>query len=198
MITIGVDIGQKHEPTAVAVVERDDRRGSPSRTEHHYLVRHLDRLSSGTSYPEAAQWLARVAAGVRNRAEHGPTIYVDLTGLGQPVLDLLRDEGVPSPLYGVHFTHGDRRTREGRRITLGKAFLVTRLQTLLQSGRIHLPRTAEAEVLATELLDYEIEVTDDANERYGAFRVGSHDDLVTALGLAVHRQTSSRLAWLRG
>lgn len=182
----------------MAVVERDDRRGSPDRTEHHYLVRHLDRLSSGTSYPEAAQWLARVAAGARSRAEHGPTIYVDLTGLGQPVLDLLRDEGVGSPLYGVHFTHGDRRTREGRRITLGKAFLVTRLQTLLQSGRIHLPRTTEAEVLAAELLDYEIEVTDDANDRYGAFRVGSHDDLVTALGLAVHRRTSGRLAWLRG
>jgi hypothetical protein len=28
-------------------------------------------------------------------------------------------------------------------------------------------------------------VSEDANDRYGAFRVGSHDDLVTALGLAV-------------
>ncbi len=27
----------------------------------------------------------------------------------------------------------------------------------------------------------------DGNERYGAFRVGSHDDLATALGLAVLR-----------
>ncbi len=34
-------------------------------------------------------------------------------------------------------------------------------------------------------LDYEIRVSEDANGRYGAFRVGSHDDLVTALGLAV-------------
>jgi hypothetical protein len=30
-------------------------------------------------------------------------------------------------------------------------------------------------------------VEPDANDRYGAFRVGRHDDLVTALGLAVHR-----------
>jgi hypothetical protein len=36
-----------------------------------------------------------------------------------------------------------------------------------------------------ELLDYEIRINEDANERYGAFKVGAHDDLVTALGLAV-------------
>ena len=54
----------------------------------------------------------------------------------------------------------------------------------MQTGRIKLPRTAEAEALARELLDYEIRVDQDANDRYGAFRVGSHDDLVTALGLA--------------
>ena len=40
-------------------------------------------------------------------------------------------------------------------------------------------------MLAKELLDYEIRVSEDANDKYGAFRVGSHDALVTALGLAV-------------
>jgi hypothetical protein len=70
-------------------------------------------------------------------------------------------------------------------VTLGKAFLVTNLQTLLQTGRLHLPRTSQAERLAKELLDFEIRLEENANERYGAFRVGSQDDLVTALGLAV-------------
>jgi len=77
-------------------------------------------------------------------------------------------------------------------VKLGKAWLVSRLQMLLQNGRLHLPRTAEAEALARELLDYEIRVSEDANDRYGAFRVGTHDDLVTALGLAV--QLDPRLA----
>jgi hypothetical protein len=84
----------------------------------------------------------------------------------------------------VYFTHGDRRKVERGEIKLGKAWLVSRMQALLQSGLLHLPRTAEAEALGKELLDYEIRVTEDANDRYGAFRVGSHDDLVTALGLA--------------
>ena len=59
---------------------------------------------------------------------------------------------------------------------------------LLQTGRIHLPRTREAEVLAQELLDYEIRVNESSNDTYGAFRVGSHDDLVTSLGLAVQEE----------
>jgi hypothetical protein len=61
----------------------------------------------------------------------------------------------------------------------------SRVQSLLQAGRVHLPRTREAQVLTRELHDYEIRVDENAHDRYGAFRVGTHDDLVTALGLAV-------------
>lgn len=35
------------------------------------------------------------------------------------------------------------------------------------------------------MINYEIRVGNDATDRYGAFRPGAHDDLVTALGLAV-------------
>jgi hypothetical protein len=38
--------------------------------------------------------------------------------------------------------------------------------------------------LTHELLDYEIKVNEHANLVAGAMRVGAHDDLVTALGLA--------------
>jgi hypothetical protein len=43
----------------------------------------------------------------------------------------------------------------------------------------------------TRRLDFEIRVEENANERYGAFRVGSQDDLVTALGLAVQPEPVS-------
>ena len=59
---------------------------------------------------------------------------------------------------------------------------------LLQTQRLHLPKSTEAELLAEDLLSYEIEVGEDANERYGAFKVGARDDLVTALGLAVQEE----------
>ena len=76
---------------------------------------------------------------------------------------------------------------------IGKAFLVNRLQTLLQHQRIHLPAGhKEAGALVEELLNYEIRVGENASAKFGAFRTGTHDDLVTALGLAV--QTDSVVA----
>jgi len=112
-------------------------------------------------------------------------VYVDATGVGTPVCDELKLAGVPGRIVPVYFTHGDRRSVDADgSVTLGKAYLVSRLQALLQGGRLHLPATAEAAALAKELLDYEIRVDANANDTYGAFKTGSHDDLVTALGLA--------------
>jgi len=185
VVVVGVDIGQKHDPTAIAVAEHEWRKRD-GREEDHWLVRHLERLPLGTPYPEVANRLTEVASGVRKHARSTPTVYVDATGVGQPVADEIAGRGLN--VTACYFTHGDRRTEEGyATVKLGKAWLVSRLQTLLQGGRIHLPNTQETHNLARELLDYEIRVSEDANDRYGAFKVGTHDDLVTALGLAVQK-----------
>jgi hypothetical protein len=200
MITIGIDIGQKRDPTAICVAETDLREVD-GRSEVHFLVRHLARLPLGTPYPRVAERVAEVGGQVQLRARETPVIYMDATGVGQPVVDLLRERLQGGWVVPVYFTHGDRRneTKEGAgvRISLGKAYMVSRLQTLLQDHRLHLPHTREAEALTQELLDYEIQVSEDANDRYGAFRVGTHDDLVTALGLATQsdREPYRQQSW---
>lgn len=186
-IVIGVDIGQRSDPTAVAVVEAVARDG---RT--HFLVRHLERLPLGTPYPAVTARLRRIVERATEQAGALPKVFTDATGVGQPVTDLLRAANLY--ITPVYFTHGDRRTIEAGEVRLGKAWLVSRLQVLLQDGRLHLPRTAEAEALAKELLDYEIRVDQDGNDRYGAFRVGTHDDLVTALGLATQEDAGGMSA----
>jgi hypothetical protein len=89
----------------------------------------------------------------------------------------------------VTFTAGDRRREswEGGylRVSLGKSHMVSKLQAMLGSGRLHLPKTQEAAVLTKELLGFELRVDQDGHERSGAFRTAAHDDLVTAVGLAV-------------
>jgi hypothetical protein len=86
-------------------------------------------------------------------------------------------------LRPIAFTHGDTFDPVSGR--LGKALLVSRLQVLFDERLTDLPKgDPEAEAMARELRDYEIHVEPNANELYGAFKVGSHDDLVTALGLA--------------
>ena len=158
-----------------------------------YVIRHLERLPLGTPYPAVAARVAAIVAAVAQRTQAQPVLYVDATGVGLPVVDLMRDARVAARITPCWFNHGDRRTRERGEITIGKAFLVSRLQTLLQTARVHLPRTAEAEVLAAELLTYEIKVSENGADTYGAFKVGTHDDLATALGLAV--QGNPRPQW---
>lgn len=186
-ITIGVDIGQKRDPTAVCVAE-GDWRAVDGRTESHFLVRHLERLPLGTPYPQVADRIARITDQVRARTGKSPTVFVDGTGVGQPVVDLLRERVHSGAVVAVWFTYGDQRTEswEGDflRVSLGKSHMVSRLQVLLGTGRLHLPRTREAAVLTEELLNYELRVDESAHERFGAFKIGTHDDLVTALGLA--------------
>lgn len=185
-VTIGIDIGQKSDPTAIAVVEMEWR-GPEDRRADHYLCRHLSRLPLGTGYTQVTERLSEIVAGARQYEASVRAVYLDATGVGQPVADDLKRAGVR--VTPVYFTHGDRRTEnEDGSITLGKAFLVSRLKVLMQGGRIHLARTEEMDAMQKELMDYEIRVNEHANETYGAFKTGAHDDLVTALGLAVQEK----------
>jgi hypothetical protein len=183
-VMIGCDIGQRVDPTSIAVTELKILPGGKER----YQVRFVERLPLQTKYPQVAARITAVVAKLRAR---DPWLFLDATGVGLPVVDLVRAaleaEGIDCKMTACFFTHGDRLEwvnfkREAR---VGKAFLVSRLQALLQQGAIQWPRTPETEYLATELLNYEIRVDENANDRYGAFKVGSHDDVVTAVGLSV-------------
>jgi hypothetical protein len=186
-ISIGVDVGKQRDPTAVCVSEGEWREVE-GRPETHFVLRHLERLPLGTPYPEVAERVARITDRVRARTGANPTVFVDATGVGGPVVDLLRERVQSGVVVPVTFTAGDRRreTWDGRclRLSLGKAFMVSRLQAMLGSGRLHLPRTREAGALTGELLSYELRVDQSGHETFGAFRTGAHDDLATAVGLA--------------
>jgi len=178
-VTVGVDIGQKHDYTAIAVVEVELRR-----QEVHHVVHYLQRMPLMTPYHEVALRVAEVAGGAGVQARVTPEVYVDATGVGAPVTEEIRRAGV-TRLRPVYFTHGDRRTEDAEAVHLGKLALVSRLNLLLGKHLVHLPsQSPEAEALIQELQDYEIRVDEHANDRYGAFKTGAHDDLVTALGLA--------------
>lgn len=219
-VFVGVDVGQKRDPTAIAVVEVDSRptgetvdRVGPSAgwvvrdalgnerwervgidaykepvTVSHYKVRMLERLPLGTPYPAVACRVAEVLAGIQAAHPEASTrLWVDATGVGLPVFELIRREAAEAWAMAVFFTYGMKRARaDDGTYTVGKAWLVSRLQVLLQEGRIHLPPDLpDRRDLVDELLDFEIRVDEDGDAKFGAFKVGSHDDQVVALGLAV-------------
>jgi hypothetical protein len=208
-VTIGVDLGQRVDPTAIVVAEKW---GTIPR--EWYLVTGLRRLPIGTKYPMVADELAHLVGEMRRRDRekygrypgppetHPRTIRVvaDATGAGIPACELIRErlKGTGARLTEVTLTGADGLTkRKFERYSCGKEYLVSRLQALLQTGRVRLPAGEESETLVEELLNYEIRITEDSRRfTAGAFKTGTHDDLATALGLAVlipiHRGGTSR------
>jgi hypothetical protein len=214
VVVVGLDVGQKRDPTALAVVEIVERetgrvfhakhahlyddcldpvgRELGCRAERHdvFVVRDLGRLPLGTPYPVVGERVVEVIERLNQRRLHtAPRLVVDATGVGTPVVDILRSalREVRCDLTEATFVHGEM--YEGgwaaSKARVGKAYLVSRLQALLATGRIKLPKSRSARQLARELEDYEIRVDEAARLTAGAFRTGAHDDLVTALGLAV-------------
>ncbi len=214
-LSIGIDVGQKIDPSAIVVAEH--QAGDAGTT---FTVRHLERLALGTPYPAVATRVAAVVTGAVRHARRpryatpathpdhpagwllssgfdfplSVFLTLDSTGVGLPVCELvtaaLADAGLDALRVSLTieyaiFTFGERLSWSNGERRVGKGFLVSRLQSLLQTGRVRLPDTSEARALATELLNYEIKVDPDGDAKFGAFRTGTHDDLTTAVGLAV-------------
>jgi hypothetical protein len=184
-VFVGIDIGQSQDYTAVVVADPEVRN-----KEIHYLIRFLKRLELKLEYPEVVENLKQFFANIRKYTV-GHQMYiqawVDATGVGKPVADLMRKEIPGIMLHEVYMTWGEAKEKVNTgafSITLPKAYMVSRLQVLVSYGRIHLPNTNEALAMRDELMNYQIKVSESGNAQFGVFKTGEHDDLVTALGLA--------------
>ena len=62
---------------------------------------------------------------------------------------------------------------------------ISRLESVFKN-RLLLGMFEEARSLAEDLLSFSIPIDENADPRYGAFTVGQSDELINALGLAVH------------
>jgi Terminase RNaseH-like domain len=175
--TIGVDLGQSFDPTAIAVVRKLRQRvGDPI-----YQVGHLQRLPLQTPYPGVVSHVR----GMLAKLPEGTDLVLDYTGVGRPVYDLFTAKGIWP--WGVSITAGDAVTQDRRHYHVPKLILISTVQALLHDGRLKIHRgLADVQALVNELQDFRAEVTDSGYWRFGA-RVGKHDDLVLALAIALWR-----------
>lgn len=198
MISFGIDVGKRHDPTAIVVAIAEARKASDGRWETHYVVPFLKRLELDTPYPTQAEQLIRIGRKALRRffvtemvsEIRPPRVFIDVTGVGDAMVDLLTRNGIREVGRPVacRFVGGDRFTDRGNEISIGKAHFANRLQILAEYRRIHLPKIPEAHQLAEEMLDFDIDVDEMSGKAtYGAIRPGTHDDLVCALGLACLR-----------
>lgn len=147
-------------------------------------VRRIERIPAGSTLSEIARSSKKIIDRASIKTLEYSQVYIDLTGFGTPGLEYMQRLIFCGHLTPVHFHHGDQLRQQHPNVHIGKAYLVTRYQLLLQSGRLHLPSTAEVRLLAQELQEDQLH-DPTGNDYYGAFAVGTRDELVTALGMAV-------------
>ncbi len=207
-IVIGIDVGKLHDPTAVAVAELDH---AASEAKPQFGIRRFERLALGTSYPDVAARLVNLVDNIRTRdlplmrqylmgRDHflGPhnlptaerrsiELRIDATGVGRPLLDLIADplRAMDVRVIAVTFRSGETLARNGSEWSMGKGFLVARLQVLFQGDRVDIEENhPDRAVIVDETKNYEIHIGDSGKMQAGAFKQGKHDDMVTALALA--------------
>jgi hypothetical protein len=195
---IGLDLGQTHDPTALAVMEREpvvNEDGKPACDGHGhplaaYSVLHLERYPLGSSYPDLVQAVGKLARSPAIQARGWPWIAVDATGVGRAVVDQFLGAGFPAVLVPITITSGAGVTKDTWNQTgvtcyrVAKADLVAAVRVGLDAGRLKIaPALALARSLRTELQNYQIKITQAAHETWNA-REGAYDDLVLAVALA--------------
>jgi hypothetical protein len=175
MFYVGLDLGQRQDFSALAVVEREEQKFAWMPTPRELSVRHLERIALGTPYPQVVQ---RVCEVMRNpKIEHRSRLVVDATGVGAALVDLLRSAGLGVSLTTVTITSGERARGQGERWHVPRADLLAGLEVLLEAGELKIcRRRKDAERLVREL---------EAMRFKGGG--GEHDDLVFAVALAAWR-----------
>jgi hypothetical protein len=189
--TVGVDLGQSQDFTAICVVRRLEEEGAKP----IFQVGFLQRLPLGTTYPTIVAHVIERMSNPRLRGK--ADLVIDYTGVGRPVFDLFRVQGI-SPI-GVSITAGHAITRDGSVWSVPKGHLISRVQALLHEKRLKIHSDLpDAAALVQELRDFRVNFTESGYAQFNA-RTGKHDDLVLALAIALwhsHGERSSFDNWM--
>jgi len=186
---VGLDLGQARDYTALAILERTEsaREIDAVSFERRKVVcqriRHLERLPLGTSYPQV---VARVAAVMETIGRSGECeLIVDATGVGRPVVDMLREERLDCWVRPVMVTGGGSESEKDGYFRVPKRDLIIGLQVRLQAGGLKIASGLQwGPTLLKEMAEMRVKVTSEGNEQFGAWRESTHDDLVFAVALA--------------
>jgi hypothetical protein len=182
---MGLDLGQMSDYSAFSIIEE---RGAA------YHVRHLQRWPLRTPYTAIASDVARISHSTELAGEVRHMLAVDMNGVGAPFLDILKTHNVAADVEPVFSHGGDKVVRDGGVWRVPKRLLVAQTQIALEQGRLKIaPGLPEAPTLVKELQNYQVEIDPlTAHDSYGAWRTGTHDDLLFAVMLPLFIATAPR------
>jgi hypothetical protein len=177
---IGLDLGQSKDYTALVILEH-----VTSGVDERFLAHKIERFQLGTPYPTIVSEITKLVKQPIFRRSF-TTLAVDQTGCGAPIFDLFKQANLPCNLTGIHITAGSQVNHTNGLVYVPKRELVSSTQLALQTGILKISKSLpNAEILIQELLNFQVKISESANDLYGAWRENQHDDLVLALSMAL-------------
>jgi hypothetical protein len=151
----------------------------------------VERLGLGTPY---AAVMARVREIVQSDALRGDcSLTVDATGVGNPVVEMLRAGKLGCEICAVTITGGERPHSHSGGWNVPKRDLMAVVQVLLERGELRIARDLRGlRMLLRELMEVQERLKSNGGTRLGAEGYGEHDDLAIALALACWRAKRTR------
>ncbi len=180
---VGLDLGQSQDFSALCVMARtgDDR------ANYQFACTYLHRWKLRTPYPVIVGDTVRLMNKLELQTGRGrPTLAVDATGVGAPVIDLFKRENHSSHLQPIRIVGGSNVSRENGVTRVPKRNLISLAQIALQNRTLKIAsQLPEADTLVKELMNYRVKISDAGNDTYSAQRETDHDDLVLCMCLAL-------------
>lgn len=183
---LGLDLGQSADYTAGCLLEKKTYPSDFVGPQYaKFRCTSLRRWPLGVDYVDVA----------KDAVDLNPDVIVpDFTGVGRPVVDIMRREarnrGFEGKIRPVTIAASDARVKlkteaRGSHWLVPKADLITSIAVMQQRRLLVLPRVPETELLLTELAQFQVRFSKHANVQFGnSPGARHHDDLVIAAGLA--------------
>ncbi len=160
----------------------------------------LHRYQIGMSYPDLIRSIGDVLERLPGRP-HPPQLVVDGTGVGQPVVDSLTEQGLRP--FSVVITAGlDVTNSTGRSANVPKAILASTMDAALADGRVSfVSDTPGSEILKAELMAFRVKTRSTGSVSYEALKSSDHDDGVLSVMLSIwfgqNIQQPARLTYIQ-
>lgn len=186
---MGLDPGKKSDYSALVFLEPF----MPLDSEEHqgkfvYHLSRMQRLPLETPYPTIARLLRKAhKQAVASSDWDYVYIVIDEGGVGTAVADQIVELIPNADITRVTLTGGLRpKWNDARNVSLPKPQLASTLIALFESRRIWVAHEdkRKLEELKEELENYQMKINTQGHDLYGAMKIGQHDDLASAIGIA--------------
>lgn len=177
-----MDFGSLRDPSAINIMSRGMVPIETNKFRSVYKTRYLDRLPIGMEYPDQVR---RVKAMFEHKDIIGKTtLLVDLTTVGLPVYQMMREAGL-NPI-GVWITAGNYVTQRKEGYNVPKRELVSAMNLVFQSRRLKIPHGLKyRKEFMKELEGFKLTITPGGMDTYEAAVASVHDDLVIATAIGI-------------